>query len=949
MEKALLDIFHGCVVRLVGPQGEGTGFFIAPGWILTCAHVVEERKGVSARNPIRASFQGSEVEARVIRFLSSPYPDLALLEADVPGHPCVSLDAQVLLGDRMEARAFTAQHPGGESTTLEFEGLALGKRGEEFLKLKGGQVVAGFSGAPLLNLRTLRVCGIVKSTRERTSDLGGRAIPVSLILRELPGITERQANLLARDQRWEDARERQLSPSWEAVELYLSRAAEKFSETMEAHVPLRFHPVTKDGPADGVRAGFAEENLLSWLGQERRLLIVGPSGSGKTWLCRRLIARFAAGAGGEDARIPVYIEAHRYREPYRHRGGLRLLVASEIERIGGFEARISAEGLAAGLARGRFLLVFDSLNEIAGPLLHEAVREIVDLCEVFPKAAVVLTCQTFGFSDLIQGLGGQGFRALAVDELTDLEIAGFLAKFAAPELENAVWSNLPRIPLVLKLLLEAPEGLPKALTLPQLLDQTVGFITRTKDLLPDRPRESRLRASLAHLACRALVLRRVPPLRREEALEILDELPGPSGSGEALLSDLCIGGLLEEAAGDIRFAHEAFFHYFVALSLKERWAEPGARQELRKHLHEKSWHEPFAFAVALMDSGDAVGAVRQVLDQPLLVARCFHSLGASASQELAASKEEFLRDQRTALAIAATDWPKILVFVFVGAVGALSLSAFLGWTSPPGVYIWLSGVGEAWTIGPNSASRQLWVLAFALLITAAVGELLERTMRLYDRRVLASSVEPLLDALVLLHPQDARAELARLTADLQRPLVLNGVREAVERAELQVAGHAEVLAVLSWHRRHQPHEVLSALEVVERHAPRAMEDDIVAVAETLDSPSPEVHLLALRVLRGIHRSRPENREQVQEALQLRAAREALEDRRTGLSEALAEMTGKAWIRARLRRGLQWLRSPSASGLTRVVKGSLWEALLAFLLIGIILTVLRELVLLAARQ
>lgn len=49
MDNSLYDLFHQSIVRLVDTSSheQGTGFFVAPGLILTCAHVV---KKASARS-----------------------------------------------------------------------------------------------------------------------------------------------------------------------------------------------------------------------------------------------------------------------------------------------------------------------------------------------------------------------------------------------------------------------------------------------------------------------------------------------------------------------------------------------------------------------------------------------------------------------------------------------------------------------------------------------------------------------------------------------------------------------------------------------------------------------------------------------------------------------------------------------------------------------------------
>ena len=46
MDHPIIDLMHACVVKLTAPAPgtTGTGFFVAPGRILTCAHVVGDRK-----------------------------------------------------------------------------------------------------------------------------------------------------------------------------------------------------------------------------------------------------------------------------------------------------------------------------------------------------------------------------------------------------------------------------------------------------------------------------------------------------------------------------------------------------------------------------------------------------------------------------------------------------------------------------------------------------------------------------------------------------------------------------------------------------------------------------------------------------------------------------------------------------------------------------------------
>jgi HEAT repeat protein len=60
------------------------------------------------------------------------------------------------------------------------------------LKLQGAQIEKGISGAALLNLKTGKVCGMVKATRAADFDLGGGAIPTRVILEQFPELRSLQ-------------------------------------------------------------------------------------------------------------------------------------------------------------------------------------------------------------------------------------------------------------------------------------------------------------------------------------------------------------------------------------------------------------------------------------------------------------------------------------------------------------------------------------------------------------------------------------------------------------------------------------------------------------------------------------------------------------------------------------------------------------------------------------
>ena len=93
----------------------------------------------------------------------------------------------------------------GEPASLVYDGPAKLDEDRYFHRFSDGLIVGGHSGSPLLNERTGGVCGMVKKTAGKFSDLGGAGIPTEIIFRELPEIVGLNAAFHQQDSRWRDA------------------------------------------------------------------------------------------------------------------------------------------------------------------------------------------------------------------------------------------------------------------------------------------------------------------------------------------------------------------------------------------------------------------------------------------------------------------------------------------------------------------------------------------------------------------------------------------------------------------------------------------------------------------------------------------------------------------------------------------------------------------------
>jgi tetratricopeptide (TPR) repeat protein len=308
----LLSLLRRCVLQVHAGDEFGTGFFVAPGEVLTCAHVVHSAgkitvtwEGGSSAATVVAALPAIEVGDPAAAFY--PFPDVALLRLANPpgGHPCVRLEtAEPVAGrqpDLLRLDGFTkgerapdevVQSPVG----LEYEG-PLDEPGGRIFKLKGGQVIGGFSGGPLLNLSTGRVCALVDSTRNERSDLGGFGVPVAGFLEQLSGLADRNQAHHQTDPTWDEAveAERRLATDRAGTRgrLPLGRPIHGLTDpfALEVHRAIEVPGTTAVLPVLPVYVERDHDRKLRALVQQAAegcstaVVLVGGSSTGKTRAC----------------------------------------------------------------------------------------------------------------------------------------------------------------------------------------------------------------------------------------------------------------------------------------------------------------------------------------------------------------------------------------------------------------------------------------------------------------------------------------------------------------------------------------------------------------------------------------------------------------------------------------------------------------------------------------
>jgi hypothetical protein len=211
LQEQLLDLLRRCTLKLTTSGGTGgTGFFVAPGTILTCAHVIQEENQPQDAITITAYWNHQlciasieKISTQYLSDLNLSYPDLALLRVNnFTGHPCVYLHDEVHLKDEVYSYGYTDEYGTGDPSSFESEDWTDERR--LLLKLKGGLARPGLSGGPVLNLRTGGVCAILKRSRNIENPTGGRAIPTHKVFEIFPELKDSQREFHHQYKRWYD-------------------------------------------------------------------------------------------------------------------------------------------------------------------------------------------------------------------------------------------------------------------------------------------------------------------------------------------------------------------------------------------------------------------------------------------------------------------------------------------------------------------------------------------------------------------------------------------------------------------------------------------------------------------------------------------------------------------------------------------------------------------------
>lgn len=405
MRGRLEQALRAATVPLTSTSQVGTGFFVAPSLVLTCAHVIARGAAMpsvvhAAATPYRIAAELSVLEGTGRSTQGLGQVDLVLLHVDgADTNPYVCLAEPVQPGDELWTFGYPdSRYRPGDPVVLRYEGISERNDGTTLLKVTQGQIRPGFSGAPVLNWRTGAVCGLVHC-RELPHGDTARLIPVATVLATYPELAKVH-DAPGGNRMWldllEDAQLAAAGVRYPGPQLrgYLAAAREADRQHPYAHLLPGAPPLAKvyltqqasqhpapqqlDDP-DIIVANERRVDAATLAGLLPCVQVMGGPGAGKSSLIRHITAVAASEwldkGVGEFIPVPVSADALT--------SGMALTEALAAGVVASLDTELDQHRLtemfsSQPLPGVPWLILIDGLDEILNPRLRDAVlRRVV--------------------------------------------------------------------------------------------------------------------------------------------------------------------------------------------------------------------------------------------------------------------------------------------------------------------------------------------------------------------------------------------------------------------------------------------------------------------------------------------------------------------------------------------------------------------------------------------
>jgi HEAT repeat protein len=411
-----LKYFQSAIVSVESETGNGTAFFVLPGLLLSCLHVVE------GETDVRLNWKDQRLTVKRLIRPEDWNIDLVGIEVVETDHPLLPLGLTEVATGSVVSFGFQLHDRGYEGYPVwgKHGGRAYERIGAELydrILILDANIHPGLSGAPLLSIPERKVIGVVKRDNP---DGGGYAVPIEYAQKLRSSLLKDNSDKTGQlsclgDQRFKYLEQVRSEHSFvhlpfasralrlEDVYTSLSLSSEsvtgrKLTLDTSGHLATtalgtRSKLSARRDLGSPHRQYIEPEVKLQELVSQPKAIVLGDPGSGKTTLFRHLTLRACRGEIFPKS-IPVFLKANELRdEP----GCVARYLAESYQSF--------TDLLHRSLSIGSVILFLDGLDEVPSEHQVSLERELSRIAAM--KNQVFISCRRVAFP---RGLFGTDFK-----------------------------------------------------------------------------------------------------------------------------------------------------------------------------------------------------------------------------------------------------------------------------------------------------------------------------------------------------------------------------------------------------------------------------------------------------------------------------------------------------------------------------------------------------------